>query len=327
MRSGGTRRTPWILLGLLLAAAPLSASEPEAAPNPLLEVESFGSNPGRLEMYVHLPPGTVAGAPLVVVAHGCFQTARQVAASSGWVELADRHRFALLFPQTSKENEPMGGCFRTWQPQQTRREGGEPVSIRQMIEWMLETYRLDARRVFVTGMSSGGLVTNVLLATYPELFAAGASLSGYPYDCADSFETVKSCCAGERPLDSEAWAKLVLDARPGYAGPRPRVAIWHGDADTLLLPVNLRLQMEQWTRVLGVDQVPDEVDSIGGHLRERFSDASGEPVVETFLIHGMGHALAVDPDGTPACGATGDYFSDVDLCAALWIARWFGIVR
>lgn len=315
------------VLALLVGGLPGLAVAQDEAPSPLHEVESFGSNPGDLQLLTYVPVDLPGGSPLVVVAHGCFQTARVLAESSGWLEMAERYRFALLFPQTSKDNEPFGGCFRTWIPEHQHRDGGEPLSIRQMIDWMLAAYPLDPGRVFMAGMSSGGLLTEVMLAAYPEVFAAGAVQSGYPYNCATQFDDLKICSAAQRDLDGEAWADLARAAYPGYSGPRPRITIWHGDADPLLVPANLRLEMEQWTRLLGVDREPDEVDLIGGHLRERYSDAAGDPVVETFLVRGMEHAIAIDPDGTPQCGAAAPFITDVDLCAALWIARWFGIAR
>jgi poly(3-hydroxybutyrate) depolymerase len=105
------------------------------------------------------------------------------------------------------------------------------------------------------------------------------------------------------------------------------VSIWHGDADTLLLPVNLSLQMEQWTQVAAIDQIPDEVDLIAGNVRQRYDDPAGRQMVETYMIRGMGHAVAVSPGGTPRSGVAGPFFADADICAARWIARWFGITR
>src|SRR5258708_3836967 len=81
---------------------------PSAMSVPLREVEGFGSNPGHLRMFTHVPRDAPKPAPLVVVAHGCFQSAQDVADHSGWIEMADTYKFVLLFPQTSKDNEPKG---------------------------------------------------------------------------------------------------------------------------------------------------------------------------------------------------------------------------
>ena len=292
----------------------------------LIEIQEFGDNPGNLHMQVYLPPGLEDEAPLVVVAHGCFQEMKVVFDHSGWVETASRNGFALLFPSTDKENEPFGGCFRTWQTEHQVRGKGEPLSIRNQIAWMLEHYPLDPDRVYMTGQSSGGLVTAVMMASYPELFAAGAIQSAYPYRCADAFEELAPCSRVTKLLEAETMGDLVREAAPGYHGPRPRVAIWHGASDSLILPANLDLQLQQWADVLEVDTIPDREDTIDGQSRRRFENAEGDEVIETVEISGMDHAIAIDPDGSPACGSAAPYIVDADICAAYWIGLWFGVV-
>lgn len=293
----------------------------------LRSIEDFGPNPARLTMQVYLPDTLEQGAALVVLPHGCFQGVQQVFDHTGWVQLADRHGFALLFPGTNKDNESFGGCFRTWQAEHQARGAGEPLTIIAMIDWLLEHQGLDRARVYMAGMSSGGLVTSVMLATYPERFAAGAVQSAYPYRCANAFEELQTCSLAQKELSPEAWSALVLDADPGYSGARPRVALWHGAADQLLLPANLDLQLQQWAGVMGVDSTQFETNTIDGQQRRRYRDASGEVVIETVLVAGMDHAIAIDPDGTPPCGAAAPFIVDANVCAAQWIGRWFGIVR
>jgi poly(hydroxyalkanoate) depolymerase family esterase len=290
-------------------------------------VRGFGTNPGNLRMLVAVPADLAAGSALVVVAHGCMQDAQDIADSSGWADLALAHGFAAVFPQTSKHNDPFAGCFRTWLPEHQQRGAGEPLSVMQMIEWMSDHHAIDRRKVFITGLSSGGHLTNVMLATYPDVFAAGAPQSSFPYKCATSFEEVAPCCFARKPHSRAEWGELARSGYPGYTGPRPRVSIWHGGADPLLLVGNLGLQAQQWGDVLALAVEPDESTT-----RERLShslwrDSSGTEVLETNVIDGMGHAVAVDVRvEPPSCGRPGPYADDVDMCAAEQIARWFGIV-
>jgi poly(hydroxyalkanoate) depolymerase family esterase len=315
-----------------VSLAPLAALclAPGAAPAAaqLTEVSDFGTNPGKLQMLVHVPADLGAAAGLVVVAHGCFQTAAEVAEHSGWLELADRYGFALVFPQTSRVNEPWGGCFRTWEPAHQQRGDGEPLSIRQMIDWMTLQHRIGRHRVFVTGMSSGGLLTNVMLATYPDLFAAGAPQSAYPFKCAESFADVAPCAAGRKRLDPHALGELARSGYPGYRGRRPRVSIWHGSADPLLVPTNLNDQLYQWVDVAGADDRPDSVDFVDGQARYRYDTRAGTPLIETYMVRGLGHAIAVSPDSRERrCGSLSPFFEDAGICAAYWIADWFGLVE
>jgi poly(hydroxyalkanoate) depolymerase family esterase len=212
-------------------------------------------------------------------------------------------------------------------PEHQQREQGEPLSVMQMVRWMLEHYRLDSRKVFMTGLSSGGHLTNVMLATYPDVFAAGAPQSSFPYKCAVSFADVDPCCRGIKTHTRSEWGDLARSGYPGFEGPRPRMSIWHGQEDPLLLISNLGYQMEQWTDALGIDDLPDRLEHADNHARRLYEDGRHVPLVETVTIPGLGHAVAIDPDAPEKCGRAGPYSTDMNICAALWIARWFGITH
>jgi poly(hydroxyalkanoate) depolymerase family esterase len=310
---------------IVLTSIATTAVDGLAQPGELETIPSFGVNPGNLAMRVHLPPGLPENAPLVVVNHGCFQTVEYLVEHSGWIETADTFGFALLFPETSKENEPFGGCFRTFVPEHQGHDGGEPGSVSEMIQWMLDNESIDPERVYIAGMSSGGLMASVMLASYPELFAAGAVQSAYPYKCANSFEELQACSQAQVELDDTTLQNLLLSARPGYDGPRPAVSLWHGDADTLLVPANLDLQLWQWSAVLDVNPDEYEWSRVDGHDRKQYRNPEGEVVLETWLLNGTTHAIAISLDGSPACGKVGNFFEDAGICSAYWIARWFGL--
>lgn len=288
-------------------------------------VEDFGENPGNLRLYSYVPDHVEADAPLVVVAHGCLQSAADVAAHSGWRELADRHGFTLLFPETAKTNEPFAGCFRTWLPEHQSRDAGEPLSIRNQVAWALTALEADPARIYMTGQSSGGLLTSVMLASYPELFAAGAVQSAYPYRCANAFEDLAPCSQALKPPPDNGWGDLVRAAAPGYAGPRPRISLWHGGADTVIVPANLDLQIEQWADVLELDTDAPANDDVDSQPRRRYAGSDGTIAIEAVLMPNLAHAIAIDPDGTPACGSPAPYIVDAGTCAAYRIAQWFGL--
>src|SRR5207237_6254007 len=99
---------------------------------------------------------------------------------AGWSTLADRYGFALLLPEQQRSNNP-NGCFNWFQPEHSRRNQGEPLSIRQMIEKSVVDYGINRRRVYVTGLSAGGAIASNMVACYPEVFAGGAIVAGLPY--------------------------------------------------------------------------------------------------------------------------------------------------
>ncbi|OYW89826.1 MAG: hypothetical protein B7Z13_16060 [Caulobacterales bacterium 32-67-6] len=304
----------------------MSASSAQPPAQPLQEVERFGGNPGNLRMYLYKPPALPRGAPLVVLVHGCTATARETGVQSGWLRLADEHRFAVLLPETSRANEPLGGCFRTWEPEHQARGAGEPLSIRQMIAYAQKHDHLSKRHVFITGMSSGGHVVNVMLAAYPDLFAAGAPLASFPYKCALKLSDLRPCATGEVRRTPTEWGALVRGAYPGFHGRRPRVQIWHGDEDPLINVAGQARQAAQWRNVLGLAE-PGVEGMRAGLPVVRYANPKTGAVVETVTVPGMGHAMPVDPGPAKGqCGETGPYASDVGVCAAFWIGRFFGII-
>lgn len=151
--------------------------------NRLQTLTDFGSNPGGLKAKCHLPEALPEGAPLVVVLHGCTQNVAAYDYYSGWSQLADRSGFALLYPEQQHANNS-NLCFNWFLSNDTSRNSGEALSIRQMIQAMIVAHGLDARRVFIAGLSAGGAMTAAMLAAYPELFAGGAIIAGLPHGAA-----------------------------------------------------------------------------------------------------------------------------------------------
>src|ERR1700720_3949676 len=169
----------------LLAAARSRRPEPGALPDRLQLVPEFGPNPGNLRMFTYLPPQYAANPALVVVLHGCTQTAASYDLGAGWSTLADRYGFALLLPEQQRSNNP-NGCFNWFQTGDIERSHGEALSIRQMVDKMVSDHGIDRKRVFVTGLSAGGAMTSVMLATYPDVFAGGAIIAGLPFGIASN---------------------------------------------------------------------------------------------------------------------------------------------
>ena len=165
---------------------------------------------------------------------------------SGWSVLAARQGFALLLPEQRTANNA-NRCFNWFEPGDTHRDRGEAASIRQMVAHMVSRHRLDPQRVFVTGLSAGGAMTSVMLATYPEVFAAGAILAGLPYGAAQSMPEAFEAMATGRPRPAAERAAAVRAASP-HRGPWPRVAVWHGDADSTVRPANAAEILKQWQR-------------------------------------------------------------------------------
>ncbi len=300
------------------------ATATNAAAGTLAPVTGFGTNPGNIAMYKYVPSALTAGRPLVVVLHGCAQAAADMDDETGWTKWADQMGFALLLPQQQTANNS-SRCWNFFVKSDYQRGAGEPLSIKQGIDWMVSHHAIDTARVYVTGLSSGAAMTNVMLATYPDVFAAGAPVAGVPYKCATTVGASLMCNGGTVGKTPAQWGDLVRGATT-WNGARPRVSIWHGTSDLTVNHANLNETMEQWTNVVGIDQTADVSDTVAGYPHKVYRNAAGTALVETFSITSMGHGQPVDPgSGTTQCGAAVGYNLDANVCASYYIARWFGL--
>ncbi|HZI15933.1 MAG TPA: PHB depolymerase family esterase, partial [Myxococcus sp.] len=209
--------------------APEEQSAPEelgSVHSALTQVTSFGTNPGALRMWKHVPASMPANAPLVVALHGCTQTAAAYS-NTGWNALADVLKFYVVYPETYSSNN-QNACFNWFEPGDTARGQGEALSIKQMVDQMKLDHSIDPRRVFVTGLSAGGAMTHVMAATYPDVFSGGAVMAGVPYKCATTMNDAFSCMSPGADKSPTVWRDLVRNAYSTYTGSYPKMSIWHG---------------------------------------------------------------------------------------------------
>jgi poly(hydroxyalkanoate) depolymerase family esterase len=304
-------------------------AEQELRPSHLHEVTDFGPNPGALRMLIHTPDLLPARAALVVVLHGCAQTAEAYAEGAGWLTLADRYGFVVLAPQQTRSNNP-NLCFNWFQSGDVARDAGEAASIHEMIGCAVADHGLDIRRVFVTGLSAGGAMANVMLAAYPETFAAGAIIAGIPYGSASNMQEAFGAMGNATRRTPEAWGDAVR-AASAHAGRWPRVSIWQGDSDTTVRPGVADELVSQWLDVHGLDDAGgEEVDLGDGRRRIAWRGADGQAAVELNRIAGMAHgapvgAAVLDGDGVDGCGTPGPYLLEVGISSSLEIAQAWGL--
>jgi len=228
--------------------------------------------------------------------HGCGGSGPGFYSGSEFAGLADRYGFLVIYP-TATQQAGFGNCFDTWSDAAKRRGGGsDPVSIVSMVTYAERQYGGDPNRVYATGSSSGGMMTNEMLALYPDVFKAGAAFMGVPFNCfanaADYPPGSSKCTGGGMDRTPQQWGDAVRQAYPGYTGPRPRVQLWHGTSDTLVPYSLLQEEIEQWTNVFGLSQTPTSADTPqSGWNRRRYADSSGTVQVEAYSIQGAGHSL------------------------------------
>jgi poly(hydroxyalkanoate) depolymerase family esterase len=324
-RRAGRRGLDLCLL-LLALAVPLSACTLGTSPkiNLTTPVASFGSNPGDLLMFKYVPAKVAPEPPMIVVLHHCFQHANDYIEEAAWRPLADRYGWVLLMPEQPSSND-LNRCF-GWYSSANKRGAGEVESIRQMIEKMVAEYHVDRRRIYVTGMSSGGSMTLMMLATLPDVFAGGSEVAGVPFGCATSPLNWTGCQMVGVTMTQKELGDAVRAASPPRNPPWPILSVWHGPNDMVSTPGNGRAIVEQWTNVQQTMTVKE--DRVEGYPHFVYSDASGRKLVEFYNMTGMGHSVPMD--FKRGCGdgrdGVGNFVSDMHICSSFYMAKFWGLI-
>lgn len=307
-----------VALVLFSACGPEVTVEPWASQGEALTaVTGFGSNPGGLSLFLYEPANLGSHVPLVVALHGCTQTA-DASATTGWDALADRYGFLVAYPQTTANN----ACFDWFTANQQTRSGPQVTSLLQMVQHLVSTRGVDPSRVYVTGLSAGGAMAEVLLAVAPDVFSRGAVMAGLPFACATTPLQGLTCMSSPPDQTPAQWGALVRAV--SGSNPAPRVSLWHGASDTTVRPANLQEEVDQWTDVNAIDTTADVTTTIGVATRREFRNSAGVTLVESWSLSGMNHGTPVDP--ARGCGTAGAFVLDVNLCSSRYAAEFFGLL-
>ena len=262
--------------------------------------------PSYVNMYSYVP-STVASKPSIVVyCHHCQGDAASSHSSmAGLEKLADTNGFLIIYPEATGENCWDAGSVRSLK----HGGGGDTGAIVQMVKYYISKYSGDAGRVYVSGDSSGGIMTEALLGVYPDVFMAGISIMGVPCGCwADGYNDVtgkpssgtgqwsSNCANGTVTKTGAQWGDLVRSYFPGYTGHRPRLQQWHGATDTTLNYKNVAEDIKEWTNLLALSETPTgtEQNTPKSGTTHQFWKNSCYTVYETFVLANTGHTVSLD---------------------------------
>lgn len=294
-------------------------------PDRLTPLVAFGSNPGALLANTYIPKGFRPGGPLVVVLHGSTQSAEGYDGGSGWSALADEYGIALLFPEQRISNN-FKGAFNWFRRGDSGRGYGEPLSIRHMIDDVVTEHAIDPFRVFITGLSSGGAMTSVMLATYPEVFAGGAIIAGLPYRTANTLMQALYRMKGYSGPSDRQLTALVRDASDN-SGPWPTISVWHGARDRTVDMCNADSIVRQWQQIHQVEGPPGAIEHHDGYTRQVWTNAQGRVLIDEILIKGMDHGTPIGAAGKKGLGREGAYMLEVGISSTRIIADAWGLMK
>ncbi len=307
-RTGPLRQLPAVrrnlsekLLGAALFSIFVITPARAATLQPIASWGAIGV-PSYISMFIYVPDHVASDPPILVVGHFCGGSASQVfgqAQGGGLVAAADRYGFIMIFPQTTNP-ATSAKCWDVGSKQSlTHDGGGDTQAIAQMVKYTVSTYKANANRVYATGDSSGAMLTQALLAVYPDVFKAGASFAGVPAGCWSAGWTPASnwggtCATGNDIMTAPQWGDLVRGMDPSYTGHRPRVQLFHGDADALINYKNLGEAIKEWTNVLGLATNPTSTTTgltLGTHqaTRQQWKNSCGYVVLDAFTSLGGDH--------------------------------------
>ena len=215
--------------------------------------------------------------PLVVMLHGCTQSPDDFAAGTRMNALAEAHGFFVAYPaQTSSANPSR--CWNWFNAADQQRDKGEPALIAGLTREIMARWPVDAKRVFIAGLSAGGAAAAVMGQVYPELYAGVGVHSGL-------------ACGAARDFASAFRAMQ----QGGQGAPATRIfkptIVFHGDGDATVHPVNGGHVIDQARQAVRLRTLT-ETGKAGGRSYTRVMeiDAGGTPRLEQWTIHGAGHA-------------------------------------
>ncbi len=277
----------------------------------------------RLRIIKFIPGEIPLNAALVVVLHGCNMTAESMRQSTGWDDLAAEYGFYVIYPGQVPGNNKTS-CF-NWQKRGDRQRGsGEALEIKLMIDMMKADYSISPDKIFITGLSAGGAMTNVMLAAYPDLFAAGAVIAGLAYKA--------------EPGKPETFAgdPQVLGDKIRSASSHseyPRVLLIHGKEDKKVPFICYTGQIQQWTNAHGTNDIISETNFNNNTTITRFIYKKDSKIcIEGYVIEGLAHFLPIDPGERIGMGGYEDpdkpYFSKAveGFHSTYWIAKFFNLL-
>ncbi|KAI1855228.1 hypothetical protein JX265_006631 [Neoarthrinium moseri] len=262
----------------------------------LTTVTNWGSNPTNLEMQIYLPKKLAAKPAVVVALHGCGGSGQQYYQQANYGSYADDKGFIVIYPSSKNDSN----CWDVSFPRTlTHDGGGDSEGLSNMVSYLVQKYNADPAKVYATGSSSGCMMTNILLAVYPDVFSAGSCYSGVAAGCfagspGNSPTTSNRTCAnGDVNKSGAEWAAQVHAMYPSYKGAYPRMQTFHGTADTLVYPQNLFEQLKEWSALLDVSWTRNNTNTpSSGYTQMVYGD--GTKLVG-YLAQGVGHTVPVHP--------------------------------
>ena len=190
----------------------------------------------RMSYWLYLPecPPAHAGLPLIVMLHGCDQSATLFAQGTRMNHWAEKQGYAVVYPQQSVSAHPHR-CWK-WYDRATQHGGGDVSLIVGIVNKVAEKYPVDRSRIYICGISAGAAMANIVALNHPDLFAALGMHSGPLYGAGHSTVGALGVMQHGASHRVDSAIEEVLFRRPGFP-PLPTI-LFQGEEDNVVRPVN-----------------------------------------------------------------------------------------
>lgn len=300
--------------------------------NELKEIKDFGTNPGNLKMFLYNNEDVSSiKKPLVIVLHGCSQNADDIAQLTGWNKIAQQHNFTVLYPQQKFGNN-VSLCFNWFLNNDIEKDKGESGSIAQMIAFAIKNYNIDSNQIYITGVSAGGAMSIVLLATHPELFQSGAIMAGGAYKIATNAIQAFKVMSGNIDISAEKLTQNIKDQNLTYQGSYPKLIIYQGLEDKIADSKNAEIIINQWAGIHKIDKITDVTEVSFSNVEDitkyQYKNSSNETIITYYQIKNLGHKMLINPgEKENEGGKNGFYAVDKDFHSTYQTAKDFGLIK
>ena len=238
-----------------------------------------GTSAHRLGYWLYLPnhipeAATRNGLPLVVMLHGCQQTATQFAQGTRMNQWAEQMGYAVLYPQQSVSAHAQR-CWK-WYDRATQEGGGDVPMIVGMVNKVMTEYPIDRRRVYIAGISAGAGMANIVALNHPRLFAAVGMHSGPVFGAGHSQIGALGVMQHGGGLRADVAVREVLMRQPRFPG-MPMILL-QGEGDNVVRPINQTQLVRQGQAFNGIGAVAQPKTTLksqgrgGRHNAHRIDD-------------------------------------------------------
>lgn len=254
--------------------------------------------PRRYKLYIPSRYDEKRPAPLLVVLHGCTQDPDDVAKGTRFNSIANEKGFLVAYPEQPQKYNGLK-CWNWFDQNHQLRGKGEPALIADITEQVVNEYSIDARRVYIVGLSAGGAMALTTAYAYPEIFAAAGIHSGIAYGAVTSINDALKAMHGGAS-DPSVLAAAVVNAM-GSARHFPAI-VFQGKADKSVNYVNGDQIVSQLAELYApgpLAKLSETAGEVNGYHFTKRVYGNGRPLVEEWVVDELGHAWSGgSKDGT-----------------------------